>query len=147
MAEISQITLLDGVTYDLKDAVARQGLVQLTYGTSTWNDFLEAYNAHKIVYCENNGRMAFMAYISKTGTTLNNVEFQYYRSVSSKTDQQQGDQVFVYTLASTGAWSTTTREAYSKVIGGTNITTSYGAGAITINADEQRPEIVRFVGS
>jgi len=65
-------------------------MVILSYGSSTWNDFLEAYNHNVIVYCKASSnsnpatgaqtRMAFMAYVNANPPT--NVEFQYYRSVN-----------------------------------------------------------------
>jgi hypothetical protein len=61
------------------------GMTILSYGHSTWNDFLTAYNADKVVYCRassnsnpatgTQGRMAFMAYIGFSGSTPTNVEF------------------------------------------------------------------------
>lgn len=41
--------------------------------------------------------MAFMAYVNNE-TNPTEVEFQYYRSVSSHSDSQQGDQTYVYKL-------------------------------------------------
>ena len=100
------------------------GMTILSYGSSTWQDFLAAYNANKVVYCRassnanpatgTQGRMAFMAYVNLSGTTPTSVEFQYYRSVSSHSDSQQGDQVYIYTLKSSG-WTVTVREAYTKI--------------------------------
>jgi hypothetical protein len=76
----------------------------LKYGISTWNDFINAYSQNAIVYCRASSnsnpasgsqtRMAFMAYVNNE-TNPTEVEFQYYRSVSSHSDSQQGDQVFV----------------------------------------------------
>ena len=63
------------------------------------------------------------------------VEFQYYRSVSSHTASQQGDQVFVYKLNKTNGWSVTTREAYTKVVAGTGLTSSYSSGTITLKCE------------
>ena len=40
--------------------------------------------------------MAFMAYVNSNPPT--EVEFQYYRSVSSYSATQQGDQVYIYKL-------------------------------------------------
>lgn len=118
------------------------GMVILSYGKSTWNDFLEAYNANKVVYARASSnanpatgsqtRLAFMAYVSNA-TNPANVEFQYYRSVSSHTATQQGDQVYVYKLASSG-WTVTVREAYTKIAIGTNMTQSYSGGTLTLNA-------------
>lgn len=137
MADISKIELPSGEVYDLKDVVARQGLTILSYGFSTWNDFITAYNSRKIVYCRASSgsnpavgsqlRLAFMAYVNNAETPTE-VEFQYYRSVSSHTESQQGDQVYVYKLNSSTGWSIMTREAYSKIEVGDNLSTSYTTG-------------------
>ena len=85
----------DNTTYGLTGAQVKDlaqriqagggGLTTLSYGNSTWNDFLTAYNAGKIVYCRASSndnpssgsqtRMAFMAYINNP-TTPTEVEFQ-----------------------------------------------------------------------
>lgn len=120
------------------------GLVILSYGSSTWNDFLTAYNKNKVVYCRASSnsnpasgsqtRLAFMAYVNNAASPTE-VEFQYYRSVSSHTDSQQGDQVFVYKLTSGGTWTVTTRNAFSKVVAGTGLSSSYSSGAITLSSN------------
>jgi len=120
-------------------------MVVLSYGISTWNDFINAYNSNVIVYCRASSnsnpatgaqtRMAFMAYINASPPT--EVEFQYYRSVSSHSDSQQGDQMYVYKLKNTGAWSVTVRESYTKIVAGTNMSSSYSSGKLTLNADAQ----------
>lgn len=122
------------------------GLVTLSYGNSTWQDFIDAYTAGEIVYCRASSnanpatgdqtRMAFMAYVNNP-TTPTEVEFQYVRSVSSKTAAQPCDQVFVYKLTSTGGgtWTVESRNVTYKVAAGTNVTTSYSSGTVTINAD------------
>lgn len=119
------------------------GMYIASYGSSTYADVLAAYQANKVVYCRassnsNPGtgsqlRMAFLAYVNNQ-TTPTEFEFQYYRSVSTHSDSQQGDQVYVYKLNSSGTWSVTTREAYTKVSAGTNMTSSYSSGVITLNA-------------
>lgn len=121
------------------------GLVTLSYGNSTWNDFLTAYNAGKIVYCRASSsadpssgsqtRMAFMAYINNP-TAPTSVEFQYVRSVSPKTAAQQCDQVFVYKLtnANGGTWSVETRDMSSNIAAGTGLSSSYSNGTLTLNA-------------
>lgn len=100
-------------------------MVVLSYGNSTWNDFITAYNNHVIVYCRASsnsnpatgaqGRMAFMAYVNN-GDAPTEVEFQYYRSVSSHTATQMGDQVYIYKLNKNNGWSVTVREASIKQI-------------------------------
>jgi len=120
-------------------------LVEMSYGESNaWQKFIDAYNAKCIVYCRASSnadpssgaktRKAFMAYVNNE-TTPTQVEFQYYRSVSSHTDAQQGDQVFVYLLKNTngGTWSVTTRNAFTKIVAGTNMTSTYSSGTLTLN--------------
>ena len=137
----------DAATKGYVDAHAGGGgLVTLSYGSSTWQDFLDAYNAGEIVYCRASSaadpssgdqtRMAFMAYVNNP-TTPTEVEFQYVRSVSTKSAAQPCDQVFVYKLTSAngGTWTVESRNVTYKVAAGTNVTTSYSNGTVTINAD------------
>lgn len=123
----------------------------LSYGSSTWNDFITAYNAHKVVYCRASSnsnpasgaqtRMAFMAYIGGTVETPTNVEFQYYRSVSSHSYAQQGDQVYVYKLTNADAWSVTVRENYTKIAPGTGLSSAYSNGVLTLSAPNNLPAV------
>ena len=119
------------------------GMTILSYGSSTWNDFITAYRANHVVYCRASSnanpasgsqtRMAFMAYVSDA-TNPTSVEFQYYRSVSSHSASQQGDQVYVYKLTSGNSWTVTIREASVKITTGSNngINATYSNGAVTI---------------
>ena len=144
MADISSITLPDGSTYNLKDSTSGYitGMTILSYGSSTWADFLAAYTAKKVVYCRASSnsnpatgsqtRLAFMAYVNNAATPTE-VEFQYYRSVSSHSANQQGDQVYVYKLTSANKWTVTVRESYTKVIAGSGLASSYASGAITLS--------------
>lgn len=140
--DLSNKPSIPSKTSDLtNDSNFIDGLVILSYGSSTWNDFINAYNKNKVVYCRassnsNPGtgsqtRLAFMAYVSNS-TSPTSVEFQYYRSVSSHADNQQGDQIFVYKLTNANAWSVEVREAYTKVVAGTGLSSSYSNGAITL---------------
>lgn len=114
-----------------------------SYGHSTYAEVLSAYQSNKIVYCRassnsnpgtgNQLRMAFLAYINNE-TTPTEFEFQYYRSVSSHSDSQQGDQVYVYKINSSGTWSVTVREAYTKIAAGTGLSSSYSSGTLTLSA-------------
>ncbi len=131
-----------------KDTTAK--LVEMAYGESNaWAKFIAAYNAGSIVYCRASSnadpssgaktRKAFMAYVNNE-TNPTSVEFQYVRSVSSKTDSQQGDQVFVYTLKNTsgGQWSVASRNMSPKINVSGPITKTFTTGAnatITIGAD------------
>lgn len=105
------------------------------YGSSTYAEVLAAYKAKKMVYCRVDKRMAFMVYVNNK-TTPTEFEFQYYRSIQTHEDNQQGDQVFIYKLNNSngGTWSTTTREAYTKVTTGTNMSKSYSNGTLTLSA-------------
>ena len=124
------------------------GMTILSYGSSTWQNFIDAYNANKIVYCRASSnsnpasgsqtRLAFMAYVNNA-TTPTEVEFQYYRSVSTHTASQQGDQVYVYKLNKTNGWSVTTREASVKVVAGTGLSSSYSNGVLTLSSSVTVP--------
>jgi hypothetical protein len=72
-----------------------------------------------------------MAYVNNA-TTPTEVEFQYYRSVSTHTASQQGDQVYVYKLNKTNGWSVTIREASVKVVAGTGLGGTYSNGTMTL---------------
>jgi hypothetical protein len=83
--------------------------------------------------------MAFLAYVQfkKDGYSSDRAEFQYYRSVSTHTDAQQGDQVFCYVLTSTngGTWSVQVRQASSRVIAGTGLSSAYTKDKLTLSLD------------
>ena len=137
---------IDGTTYDIADSQARTidpSMYIASYGISTYAEVLAAFQAKKIVYCRtstnsnpatgNQLRMAFLAYVNDP-TTPTEFEFQYYRSVSSHTDAQQGDQVFVYKLNKTSGWSVTTRNTFTKIASGTGLTGSYASGTLTLSS-------------
>lgn len=125
-------------------------LVEMYYGESNaWAKFIDAYTRKCIVYCRassnsNPGsgaktRKAFMAYVNNEDNPTS-VEFQYVRSASSKTDSQQTDQVFVYTLTNSngGTWSVASRNMGPKINVSGPITKTFTNGAnatITIGAD------------
>lgn len=143
-AQILNKPTIPSKTSDLNnDSGFITGMTILSYGSSTWQNFIDAYNANKVVYCRassnsNPGsgsqtRLAFMAYVNNA-TTPTEVEFQYYRSVSSHSASQQGDQVFVYKLNKTNGWSVTTREASSKIVAGTGLSSSYSSGVLTLTS-------------
>ena len=124
--------------------------VILSYGNSTWSDFINAYRNNVIVYCRASSnanpasgkqtRMAFMAYVNDADNPTQ-VEFQYYRSMTptNKSISQMSDQVFVYTLSSNGTWSVISREASIKSIvfdASSGLTGTYdkNTGTLTISA-------------
>lgn len=124
------------------------GMIILSYGISTWADFIDAYTNKRVVYCRASSaanpatgsqtRLAFMAYVNVADNPTE-VEFQYYRSVSSHSNNQQGDQVYVYKLNKTGGWSVTVRECYTKVVAGTGLTGNWASGAITLGLSSSIP--------
>jgi len=126
------------------DANFMSGMTILKYGSSTWNDFLTAYTAKHVVYTRASSnsnpatgsqtRLAFMAYVNDE-TNPTNVEFQYYRSVSSHSNNQQGDQTYVYKLDKTAGWTVTVRENYTKVVGSDGITGTWSSGVLTLKHD------------
>ena len=109
-------------------------LFEAVYGTTTYADITAAIAAKKIVYCKvspsGDTRMAFLVYIGS-----NTVEFQYYRSLSSRSATNQLDEVYVYTVNASG-WTTTTRKAGVLIAAGTGLTSSYASGTVTINGKE-----------
>ena len=122
-------------------------MVILSYGSSTWNDFINAYNNNVIVYCRASSnsnpasgsqtRMAFMAYVNDASSPTN-VEFQYYRSMSSHSSTAMGDEVYIYKLtnASGGTWSVTTRKASIKeiaVASGSKLGVSWSSDKVTLS--------------
>ena len=139
---ISQITLPNGSVYDIKDTTSGfiTGMTILSYGSSTYAEALAAYQSNKVVYCRassnsdpssgNQLRLAFLAYVNNQ-TTPTEFEFQYYRSVNTHSNSQQGDQVYVYKLKSNGTWSVIVREAYTKMVAGTGLSSSYSNGILT----------------
>lgn len=140
MNELTYVETVNGesgeVTLDIPPTMSI-----LAYGKSTWADFIAAYNSNSVVYCRASSnsnpasgsqtRMAFMAYVNNE-TAPTEVEFQYYRSVSSHTATQQGDQVFVYKLNKTNGWSVITREAKIKIAAGNGLEQSFASNTLTI---------------
>ena len=133
--------------------------VILSYGNSTWQDFMDAYSNNAVIYCRASSgsnpaagaqlRMAFLAYLGTSATNPTEVEFQYYRSVKTKSDSAQGDEVYIYTLkpADGGTWSYAVRKTYSPINVGANLAKTYSNGAITLNTAFQLPLSVENGGT
>lgn len=129
-------------------------MVILSYGNSTWQDFLDAYNNNVIVYCRASSnsnpasgsqtRMAFMAYVSDASNPTS-VEFQYYRSMNAHSDSQMGDQVYIYKLTNQSTWSVTVRDASIKSITGNGIDVNWNSNTVTLTnqADLRQWELIR----
>lgn len=119
----------------------------LSYGHSTWSDFIDVYQKNAVVYCRASSnsnpatgsqtRMAFMAYVNNADNPTE-VEFQYVRSVSTKTSSQPVDQVYVYKLTNTsgGTWTVQTRNMGPKLAAGTGASVTYSNGTYIVNATE-----------
>ena len=106
-------------------------LFEASYGVTSYSDVRAAITGQKVVYCRvpsgaNGYRMAFLAYIGPS-----NVEFQYYRSMSTHDSTNQGDEVYVYTVASSG-WTTKTRWSNIRYKAGTNMTQTYNSSTETL---------------
>ena len=146
---------IGGTSYD--DANAKEvatkeyvdnSMVILSYGNSTWQDFIDAYDKNSVIYCRASSntnpatgsqtRLAFMAYVNNA-TAPTNVEFQYYRSMSAHTASQQGDQVFVYKLDKTAGWTVTAREASAKIVAGTGLSSTYSNDTLTLTRQDELP--------
>jgi hypothetical protein len=84
--------------------------------------------------------MAFLAYVNNAETPTE-FEFQYYRSVSTHTESQQGDQVYIYKINSTTGWSVTVRNAFSAVAAGTGLSRSYSNGTVTLALSSPLPSV------
>lgn len=118
------------------------GMTILSYGSSTWQDFLTAFNANKIVYCRASSnsnpatgaqtRQAFLAYVNDSSNPTE-AEFQYYRSVATHTDSQQGDQVYIYKLKQATGWESSVRSAFTTIDVSTGLSKSYSNGTLTIS--------------
>ena len=106
---------------------------------------MDAYSNNAVIYCRASSgsnpasgaqlRMAFLAYLGSSATNPTEVEFQYYRSVKTKSDSAQGDEVHIYTLkqANGGTWSYAVRKTYAPINVGANLAKTYSNGAITLN--------------
>lgn len=157
ISEYGSAVTIPTKTSDLtNDSNFMSGMTILRYGSSTWNDFLTAYQSNHVVYCRASSnanpasgaqlRLAFMAYVAGSDVTPTEVEFQYYRSVSSHTEAQQGDQVYVYKLTNKGVWSVTVREASVKVVAGTGLGGTYSNGTMTLTGPTKVSDLTNDSG-
>ena len=138
VSDVTDFPSIPANTSDLNnDSGYITGMYIAAYGKSTYADVLAAYQANKVVYCRassssnpasgNQLRMAFLAYVNNEATPTE-FEFQYYRSLSSHTYNDQSDQVFVYKLNKNNGWSVTIRQATTKIIPSTGLAYTFAAG-------------------
>ena len=142
----SQMTLPSGDVINFIDNTSgySQKFSILSYGNSTWDDFMNVYKNNAVVYCRASSnsnpasgsqtRLAFMAYVNNAENPTE-VEFQYYRSVNTHSDTQQGDQVFVYKLQKTAGWTVTTRQTFTKVDTEKGLADNWSSGTIKLKAN------------
>ena len=141
------------------DTAFMSGMTVLSYGSSTWNDFITAYGLNHLVYCKASSgsnpasgaqtRRAFMAYVNNDANPTE-VEFQYYRTLSTHTETNQGDEVHIYTLNKSTGWKYTVRKTYTKIETGTGITSTFTTGntpKIKIEAKEPYNTTETLVGN
>lgn len=143
LSDIPVYTSGKRITVKNDKSIDFDGLVILSYGNSTWQDFLAAYNDNAIVYCKassetnpalgSQGRLAFMAFITNP-TNPTAVEFQYFRSVTKKDATQQCDQIYVYKLTSANKWTVEVRNVATKIVAGTGLSSTYDNGELTLEA-------------
>ncbi len=117
-------------------------MVIARYGITTFAEILDAYQKGWIIYTRASSnsnpatgsqtRLAFMAYVNNADNPTE-IEFQYYRSMSSHTDTSQGDQVYIYKINKTGGWSVTVREAATRLIPSTGLTHTFVTGVKSTN--------------
>lgn len=134
---IAEVTVPENTSDLNNDSGYITGMYIGAYGKSTFNEILEAYLANKIVYCRASSssnpasgsqtRMAFLAYVNNE-TNPTEFEFQYYRSLSNHTYNDQCDQVFIYKLNKNSGWSVTVRHAVAKIIPSTGLTYTFVTG-------------------
>ena len=118
----------------------------LSYGYSTWQDFIDAYNGNAIVYCRASSnqnpatwtqwRMAFMAFVNNADNPTE-VEFQYYRSRNNHDSAaNQVDEVYVYKLvpANGWTWTVTQRNTAAKLVAWSNVSITWWSWNAVINA-------------
>lgn len=138
VSDVTDFPSIPTKTSDLNnDSGYITGMYIAAYGKSTYADVLAAYQANKVVYCRassssnpasgNQLRMAFLAYVNNEATPTE-FEFQYYRSLSSHTYNDQCDQVFIYKLNKTNGWSVTIRQAVAKIIPSTGLAYTFVTG-------------------
>ena len=120
---LSATNLQDAI--DEAISLVPDGLEIMSYGNSTWDQWLSAYQRGLVVYCRASSgsnpasgsqtRLAFMAYVNDAANPTE-VEFQYYRSMNTHNQTNQGDEVHIYKLNKTNGWSYTVRNAYSRLV-------------------------------
>ena len=126
----------------INDSDFMNGMFIASYGSTTYDEVLNAYQHNHIIYCRaasgsnpaasNKLRMAFLAYINNMATPTE-FEFQYYRSMNAHSNTDQGDEVHIYKLNKTNGWSYIVRKTYTRIVVGTGLTSTWSNGVLTIS--------------
>lgn len=129
----------------INDSDFMNGMFIASYGSTTYAEVLYAYQHNHIIYCRaasgsnpaasNKLRMAFLAYINNMATPTE-FEFQYYRSMNAHSNTDQGDEVHIYKLNKTNGWSYIVRKAYTRIVVGAGLTSTWSNGVLTISLDQ-----------
>jgi hypothetical protein len=59
--------------------------------------------------------------------------------MSSHSETQQGDEVYVYKLANNGTWTVTVRKTSPNIVAGTGLSRSYSNNTVTLSLSETIP--------
>lgn len=107
------------------------GLVVLTYGSSTWNDFITAFNANKVVFVRcgagttpGASTKPILAHLVKVDYYNGNprfAEFRYDDYVDQKTYADQDDHIRIYKLFTDNGWTLTTVPVAPRIVAGDGI--------------------------
>lgn len=129
----------------INDSDFMNGMFIASYGSTTYAEVLNAYQHNHIIYCRaasgsnpaasNKLRMAFLAYINNMATPTE-FEFQYYRSMNTHSNTDQGDEVHIYKLNKTNGWSYIVRKTYTRIVVGAGLTSTWSNGVLTISLDQ-----------
>ena len=114
------------------------GLTVLTYSSSTWADFTEAFAKNDVILCRISAgttgyRHGFLAWIDGTPENPTQVQFQYYRNIQSHTTADQADQLFIYTLKPDNSWSLSTRTTNMKYLPGNGLSATANGNTMTFD--------------
>ena len=113
------------------------GLTILSYGTSTWQDFINAYNNNNIVFCKasimdsdpssgTQSRHAVLSYVDDPANPTQ-AEFLYPKTTNRHDYNHQTDTMSVYTLDSTNGWSCSTRYTSTNIVPRDGIAYTYNS--------------------
>lgn len=132
MADISKITLPDGSSYDIKDAVARASSSNLfiaEYGVTTWSQVEDALGTDKVIIATlNNDVFNFVGLDEDDVFWFTNITSQYqvgYLYLSSNDTWALGTHAYSDTMTSWYGTSSTGASTAAKTVTAANLSTGY----------------------